>query len=121
MRTRTSRPAGLPLALLLAGAVGCSDPNPQGPLDEEDLEILTHVMLIEASLQDFTLARKDSLSTAYYTQLYDRFGITAEDLSDLRTRFSDDPSLWERAGDSLVARLERHRGDPGALLNLPEN
>ena len=78
-------------------ALACNDPNPQSPLHEEDIQILTEVMMIEAVLHDFSGAKKDSLVGENYGVLYDRYGISESELQALRTRFSNEPTLWSQA------------------------
>jgi len=97
--------------------VACNDPNPQLELFEEEIKILTDVMLLEGVLQDFTGAQKDSLAKVNYDLLYDRHGISEEGLQELRQRFSEDPTLWSRAADSIEVRLKAGRADFETLLN----
>ena len=99
----------------------CDDPNPQQPLYDEDIRILTDVMLLEGVIQDFTGIAKDSLAKVNYDLLYDRHGISEGELQELRRRFSNDPTLWSRAADSIDARLKRGRTDFETLLNLELN
>lgn len=102
-------------------AVACNDPNPQRPLYEEDIRVLTDVMLIEGVLQDFIGEEKDSLVGLNYDVLYDRHGITESDLQALRQRFSNDPTLWSRVADSVEVRLKAGRADFETLLNAELN
>ncbi|MFK8054637.1 MAG: DUF4296 domain-containing protein [Saprospiraceae bacterium] len=99
------------------GLSSCSDPNPQLPLHDEDIRILTDIMLLEGVLQDFAGEGKDSVANANYNIIYDRHGISEQDLQKLRKRYSDDPSLWSRTADSIEARLKRGRTDFETLLN----
>jgi len=95
----------------------CNDPNPRLPLYEEEVNILTDAMLVESVLQDFTGIKKDSLAKLNYNVLYDRHGISEVELQEIRERYSNDPTLWSRAADSVEARLKRGRTDFETLLN----
>ena len=96
----------------------CNDPDPQRPLGADEVDAMTHLLLVEAALQDFSGMQRDTLARRYYDQLYDRFGLSLQELNSLRDRFSDDPTLWQRTADSLVARFDAGRGDIDTLLNL---
>lgn len=101
----------------LSAVLACNDPNPQLPLLEEEIRILTDVMLVEGVIQDFAGAKKDSIAMVNYDVLYDRHGISEVDLQQLRRKYSEDPTLWNRASDSIIARLKRGRTDFETLLN----
>ncbi len=106
------------VALALVGlAVACGGPDDAAAPTEEEIQVLTQVMLLEGALQDYSGATRDSLAVLYYDQLYDRFGIDARWLDDMRDRFDRDVRLWEEATDSVDARLTRHRLDLGPLLH----
>ena len=105
------------MAACILAFLSCNEPNPQSPLYEEDIQILTEVMLLEAVLQDFTGSNNDSLVEENYDVLYDRLGISEDELQALRKRFSNDPTLWRRATDSVEARLKAGRADFETLLN----
>ena len=102
--------------LFLLGSASCNDPNPQLPLYPEEIDIFTQIFLIESALQDFSGIQRDTLAIRYYNELYDAFGIDENQLNELRNKFSQDPTLWERLTDSTKARLENARSDIGKLL-----
>lgn len=102
--------------ILIGSSWSCSDPNPQQPLYEEEINIMTQVFLIESVLQDFSGIQRDTLAIRYYNQLYDQFGIDEDRLNDLRNRYNEDPTLWQRLTDSTVARFESARTDVGKVL-----
>ncbi len=100
------------LSLVLAcGGSG----TPAAPTAEE-LAVFTQVMLVEAALQDFSGPTRDSLSSVYYAQVYDSFGIDAAWLDAMRDRFDADVQLWEVATDTVDARLSRHKDELSPLL-----
>ena len=84
---------------------------------ERELAVWTEVLLIEAALQDFSGPTKDTLAARYYAQLYDRYGLSAEGLDELRERYNEDVDLYEVMSDSVEARLQRGAEDPSRLLN----
>ena len=105
--------------MLLLGACGGGEVAPAPT--EEELAIFTEIVLIEAVLQDYTGLTKDTLSERYYTRLYDRYGLDAQQLDGLRDRYNQDPRLWIGMADSVEARLNRAQADPSALLNRELN
>ena len=106
-------PAVLALALF---AHACGEAESSGAPTERELGIITETVLIEAILQDFSGPTKDTLAVRYYDQLYDRYGISAADLDDLRERYGRDVQLWHVMTDSVEARLQRSQADPSALF-----
>ena len=109
---------GAGLALVSGLALGaCGTDEPAAVPTEEELAIWTEAVLIESALQDFTAVTKDSLATRYYGLLYDRFGIDAADLRELRERYNWDVRLYQVMSDSVEARLQRSAEDPSRLLH----
>jgi len=64
------------LVLGLSTLVACNNPNPQLPLYEEEIHLLTDIMLIEVVIQDFSGPEKDSLAAVNYDLMYDRHGFS---------------------------------------------
>jgi len=121
MNTNSFLKGILALSIGIMPLASCNEANPEMPLYEEDIRILTDVMLLEGVLQDFSGDEKDSLSVLNYNVLYDRYGITEQGLQELRQRYSEDPTLWTRSSDSVVARPKGARTDFETLLNLGLN
>ena len=94
----------------------CGPPPPPPPPTEAELELMTRSLLVEALLQDFSGVKRTELSERYYRQLHLQLDAGPGDLEALRARYAESPELWVAASDSVVARLERHRTDPEALL-----
>jgi hypothetical protein len=104
-------------ALIGLSLIACGDSNTQVTVDDKDVDLLVDAMLLEAALQDFSGAKRDSLSRVNYELLYERHGIDESDLEDLRHRFSQNPEKWAIAADSVANRLKRGRSDFDSLLN----
>jgi len=109
------------VVLITISINACGDSSSPTSLEERDGRIFVDAMLVEAVLQDFTGAKKDSLAEVNYGVLYERHGIDETDLEDLRKRFSNDPTQWSRAADSVESRLKRGRADFESLLNAGLN
>lgn len=108
---------GVMLTLLMSVLWACGSQEIAPDPTDEEIEVITEALLLEGVLQDFSGNLRDSLSEVYYTELYDRYGIDADYLNDLRVRYSRNLVRWERLSDSVVVRLERYRGDPDSLLH----
>lgn len=116
MRT-LGKARGLAGALALAlAAAACAPPPPPPPPTDAELSVIRESLLVEAMLQDFNGPRRQELAGTYYQQLFEKYGLDAEDLVVLRERFSRDPELWVVAADTTVAQLKRLRGDAAAAL-----
>ena len=105
--------------LLVAGLHACAESSVEAVPTETELAIFTEIVLIEATLQDFSGPAKDTLAVRYYEQLYDRFGVSPGDLDALRQRYNADVALWQAMADSVEARLQRSQADPSELLRTP--
>lgn len=108
----------LSLACLLLAA--CNEAEPDVRLYAGDVDVLTEVLLLEATLQDYAGAQRDSLTALYYDQLYDRFGLDEPALDAMRVRLSEYPQLWQRAVDSVSVRLDSGRARMDYLVGPSE-
>lgn len=109
---RTLRLALLAL-LLLAGLGACGKKDrvkePKPLLSEQQMvDLLSDVYVVEAMLNQKKAAGQqiDSLTCAYYDQLFEHFGITDSILEANMTYYTRHPEILERIMDSVVVRLE---------------
>lgn len=108
------------LALCCAWLASCfeSESRPHfKEASEEETAVYTEVLIIEAILQDFAGADRDSLSERFYDELYDRYGTDQDALDELRTQYSLHPELWLSVGDRVRSYYDSARAAPDSLLN----
>lgn len=103
----------LVVLLLLAGLCACGKKDkvkvPKPLLSEQQMiEVLSDVYVVEAMLNQKKAVGQpvDSLSNAYYGQLFEHYGITDSIFEANMTYYAYSPDVLERIMDSVVGRLE---------------
>ena len=103
------------IALLLLAATACSNRvrKPEVFLDEPRMiDVMTDAYLIEAQLNLKKGDGKniDSLQVAYYSQLFEHYGITDSIFEENMDYYTHHPSILERVMDSVTNRFAKAQG-----------
>lgn len=87
--------------------MSCRPSEKKMPVSREKfLEVMADIHTAETIYDNESSYMKDSLSTLYYPQIFERNGITAKDYDSSMGILSDNPAMMKRFYQDVIKKLQ---------------
>ena len=91
--------------------IGCKEPDQPSISQEKMIDILIDVHLIEASLLGFSEEQKDSLSLAYYDQIYQIHSISEEEFIEGMEYLKGHPDYMTKTYEKVLEEIDKKEAE----------